>query len=150
MQRSHVRRHMQTQRKYMQVMNVMSECMTQMCSALCSGHGLILHVFVWIKATEQNKAPVILWYSNLQPTVFHLQWLGWMSARSPMTENTLICVCVCVCVCVLSRPAPHLVKACLPAYLSLSLCSEGKQTRPTYTPTKTLGSMRAHPFQSCP
>lgn len=34
---------------------------------------------------------------------------------------------------VLSRPAPHLVKARLPAYLSLSLRSEGKQTRPTYT-----------------
>lgn len=34
---------------------------------------------------------------------------------------------------VLSRPAPHLVKARLPAYLSLSLCSKGKQTRPTYT-----------------
>lgn len=33
----------------------------------------------------------------------------------------------------LSRPVPHLVKARLPAYLSLSLCSEGKQTRPTYT-----------------
>lgn len=34
---------------------------------------------------------------------------------------------------VLSRPAPHLVKARLPAHLSLSLRSQGKQTRPTYT-----------------
>lgn len=79
----------------------------------------------------------IFWYLILQPTVFHLHWLGWTSARSPMTENTPL-----IWVCYQGLPYILLRHVCL----SLSLCSEGKQTRATCTHLKTLGRERAHPF----
>lgn len=83
----------------------------------------------------------IFWYLNLQPTVFHLHWLGWTSTRSPMTENTQL-----VGVCYQGLPYILLRHVCLSLSGPITVLQRKTNKTHMHTHLKTLGSMCAHPF----
>lgn len=108
---------------------------------MCLSHNFIHTACICIStaATKQDSCYILIFESAANCFSFAL---AGVSKLSPMTENRqLIWVCY--------QGLPHnLVKARLPVYLSLSLCSEGEQTRPTYIHLQKLLAACTHPCRA--
>lgn len=112
--------------KYMHIINATANAKRKMCSACASARNCVHAACVCVNiATRQSSCDILIFESAANCFSFAPAEVNESTDSHHQKYTTHRSV--------LSEPAPHLVKACLPAYLSLSLCSEGKQTRLRYT-----------------
>lgn len=125
----------------MHIINATPNAKRKMCSACASARNCVHAACVCVNiATRQSSCDILIFESAANCFSFAPAEVNESTDSHHQKYTTHRSV--------LSEPAPHLVKACLPAYLSLSLCSEGKQTRLRYTHLqKHLAAWALIPFR---